>query len=624
MSLASIEEAMCKSGYADGSVIPDDEVFRLIDQTDEANHNTFFQGGDYDAKALQSFLDTMVLQLNSKECHEHKKTRLLIVLNNVAMRKETRPAIFSAIKTLDFAMETSMKVEGTMPFDSELGRMSEHMLVLLCRVQNFKIKAHQVLEFAEGNVQFAVQLLLAILLKEPPYEFELRVNCMTGLLGFSHPSAFFTAEAADSIQERALEDFEEKVNQICKLSKRLLVMQVVAEAINPHLLQEGPVLPVVHVACQSIMRFVTHIFTYATQQATAFRQHIITSTTFIDQVVVPYVCKLIHQVAQAFEMHDQKMNVTTGFNPLKPPPRAAASVPKEVTQGLTCSLRFLALCTFHMGSYGRTLRFINSFTHDLLRLPLEGFVAKNPAIFGALLQFNCNIDALAGEERLPQAEHLPMECTSEYIAGNISAMLSGLGQRDLTQLQRMFHKTADTLLARDVETFNRIDEMITQAIEQREKQGPVAVEDGAAKASGDFRLLGDLPDPAKSRQVDKVTGADLEEKGAVQTDDALVRPHQLSERDVLSVEGGAPADFRCALNGHLMKCPVKSPYGHHFEKETIEKWLSTAGSTCPFTGKPLTIKDLEDDHELHGTIMAWHIKEQMKTNDEDDFDVYDF
>ena len=67
-----------------------------------------------------------------------------------------------------------MKVEGTMPFDAELGRMSEHMLVLLCRVQHYKVRAPDVLDFADGNVQFAVQLLLAILLKEPPYEFELR------------------------------------------------------------------------------------------------------------------------------------------------------------------------------------------------------------------------------------------------------------------------------------------------------------------------------------------------------------------------------------------------------------------------------------------------------------------
>eukprot|EP00662_Eupelagonemidae_sp_cell21_P029440 gene29440-45513_t len=289
-----------------------------------------------------------------------------------------------------------------MPFDSELGRMSEHMLVLLCRVQNFKIKANQVLEFAEGNVQFAA-LLLAILLCK------------------GHPTAFFTMESVESIQEKSLSDFEDKINQICKLSKRLLVVQVVAEATNTQLLQDG------HVRTKP-----------PAGQATAFRQHVITSTTFVDQVVVPYVCKLIGQIAQTYEMHQQKVNVSSAFNPLQPPPRPMSQEhPKEVISGLVCSLRFLALCTFHMGSYGRTLRFINSFTHDLLRLPLDSFVSKQPAIFGALLQYNCNIDALAGEDKLPQGhlEHLPVECQSEYIVSSISTVLSAMSPQDTTKLQ---------------------------------------------------------------------------------------------------------------------------------------------------------------------------------------------
>eukprot|EP00756_Hemistasia_phaeocysticola_P024398 Hpha_TRINITY_DN15948_c2_g3::TRINITY_DN15948_c2_g3_i2::g.71103::m.71103 len=614
VTLSDVEEQLVKEGFADGKVIPDKEVLRLVEVTDEYNHPTFFQGGKYDEVTLESFLNIIVSQLNSKDCHEHKKTRFLIILNNCSMNRQTRPSIFSAMKSLDLAMETSMKVEGTMPFDSELGRMSEHMLVLLCRVQNFKIRANQTLEFAEGNVQFAVQLLLAILLKEPPYEFELRVNCMTGLLGFSNPCAFFTPEAAGAIQEKALTDFEEKINQICKLTKRLLVMQVVAEAVNPHLLQEGPVLPVVHVACQSIMKFVTNVFHYATNQATAFRQHIITSTTFVDQVVVPYVCKLIHQVAKEYEVHDQKVGVGGGFNPLKPPPRSA-TVPREVTQGLVTSLRFLALCTFHMGSYGRALRFVNSFTHDLLRLPLE-FIDRNPAIYGALLQYNCNIDALAGEEGVSNAGHLPHECRSDSIAEVTSKVASSMERGGLVGLQRAFNRTQDTLLARDVASYQRIETIMQDALDS-------AVEVKESKGTGEYRLLGELPDPKSAqREVEKKSGAELENEEAVDTDDRLVRPSAVAES--VHAEGAAPSRFRCALNGHLMKDPVRSPHGHVFERETILKWLDSAGSTCPITGKSLMKSDLEDDMGLRADIASWHIQEQVKVNDEDEFDVYDF
>ena len=168
----------------------------------------------------------------------------------------------------------------------------------------------------------------------------------------------------------ASQDFEDKVNHICKLTKRLLVVRVVAQAVAPHLLQDGPVMPVVHVACMSMMRFITNVYNYATQQATSFRQHVITSTSFVDQVVLPYVCKEIHQVAVAFQIHNEKISVSGAFNPLQPPPRAGADIPKDVLQGLLCALRFLALVTFHMGSYGRNIRFINTFTYDLLKLPV--------------------------------------------------------------------------------------------------------------------------------------------------------------------------------------------------------------------------------------------------------------
>eukprot|EP01065_Artemidia_motanka_P048815 TRINITY_DN796_c0_g2_i2.p1 TRINITY_DN796_c0_g2~~TRINITY_DN796_c0_g2_i2.p1 ORF type:complete len:612 (+),score=191.01 TRINITY_DN796_c0_g2_i2:255-2090(+) len=609
-SFSELDEEFAKSGYADGKVMPDDRVVQLIDETDEPMRESLF-GGSFDQTAFESFLSVIVDQLNSADCHEHKKTRLLIVLNNCAAHRAARQTIFTAVKTLDLAMERSMKVEGTMPFDSELGRMSEHMLVLLCRVQGFKIRANQVLEFAEGNVQFAVQLLLAILLKEPPYEFELRVNCMTGLLGFSHPGAFFTPDSARSIEEKALSDFEDKVNQICKLSKRLLVMQVVAEAINPHLIREGPVQPVVHVACQSIMKFVTNVFNYATQQATAFRQHIITATTFVDQVVVPYICKLIQQVACAYDMHTEKVATSGAFNPLKPPPRAE-SIPQEVVQGLTCSLRFLALCTFHMGSYGRALRFVNSFTHDLFRLPLHAFICQRPALYGALLQYNCNIDALAGEDGFSHAEHLPQDCLSDSISGMILTVLSGMERDDIIVLQRSFNRTQDTLLARDVVSYQKIDKLLSESLDACGKK----FDDVQQSEAAQYRLLGDLPDP-HDRKVEKEAADE-----AVKTDDRLVRPSGAAE--AVQAEGNAPARFRCSLNGHLMKDPVRSPHGHVFERETIMKWLESAGSTCPFTAKPLSRSDLEDDLDLRAAIASWHIKESMQANDEDEFDVYDF
>ncbi|KAJ9453455.1 U-box domain-containing protein 43 [Diplonema papillatum] len=607
--LVEIEEKLGKIA-ASGRVV-DADVLTIIDATE--NPDKFFNGGNFDDDILASFFTLVVQQLNDKEVHEHTKTRLLIVLNNCAVYKDTkvRLSIFSAIKYLDLNMETSMKVEGTMAFDSELGRMSEHMLVLLCRVRGYKVKAVEVLEFAEGNVQFAVQLLLAILLKEPPYEFELRVNCMTALLGFTHPSTFFAADEG-AIQEKALSDFEDKVNHICKLTKRLAVVRVVSQVIcHPHLMQEGPVTPVVHVACMSMMKFITNVYNYATQQATSFRQHVITSTPFVNQVAIPYICKLIQQIATSFAMHDQKISTAAGgFNPLKAPPRPGADVPKEVNQGLVVSLRFLALVTFHMGSYGRNLRFINSFTHDLCRLPIEGFVARNLPIYGALLQFNVNIDSLAGDS-IPQGEHLPSECCSESIVNSFKSLLSGLNEKEVAGLQACFNRTQSTMLARDVASCAVADGLLSDAA-----AGSKPVAAAAAQQSADFRLLGDLPDPTKAPSKADATSV---------SDDRLVRPK--GDADVATMvqaEGGAPAKFRCALNGHVMKHPVRSPHGHTYERDSIENWIQQTGETCPFTAKSLSVTDLKPDDELAREITAWHIRSQANEHEEDDFDVYDF
>ncbi|KAJ1453539.1 hypothetical protein M885DRAFT_524007 [Pelagophyceae sp. CCMP2097] len=92
-----------------------------------------------------------------------------------------------------------------------------------------------------------------------------------------------------------------------------------------------------------------------------------------------------------------------------------------------------------------------------------------------------------------------------------------------------------------------------------------------------------------------------------------------------------PAEFSCAINGHLLKEPVRSPHGHVFERSTIELWIATRGSVCPITGQALELADLKEDTDVRSRLMCWQInrmKETMQTSvsamhgDEDD--LYDF
>ena len=51
----------------------------------------------------------------------------------------------------------------------------------------------------------------------------------------------------------------------------------------------------------------------------------------------------------------------------------------------------------------------------------------------------------------------------------------------------------------------------------------------------------------------------------------------------------------------MMKEPVVSKYGHHFEKQYIINWINENG-TCPITRKPLCEEDIEDDEDLEQEI----------------------
>jgi len=97
-------------------------------------------------------------------------------------------------------------------------------------------------------------------------------------------------------------------------------------------------------------------------------------------------------------------------------------------------------------------------------------------------------------------------------------------------------------------------------------------------------LLGDLPDlpvpqsPSSKKDKEKI---------------------RITSRNVID----APDQFRCAIDGKVMINPLKSPYGHSFERKTLERWISSCGSVCPITGKPLRLQECETDSHLKKSIV---------------------
>jgi len=99
-------------------------------------------------------------------------------------------------------------------------------------------------------------------------------------------------------------------------------------------------------------------------------------------------------------------------------------------------------------------------------------------------------------------------------------------------------------------------------------------------------LLGDLPSLANKEQKEK-----KKEKGKI----------RIESRSVVD----CPDDMRCAIDGKVMINPMRSPFGHYFEKKTLERWMQNCGSVCPVTQQTLRLEDCVADGEMKKRIVKF-------------------
>lgn len=70
-----------------------------------------------------------------------------------------------------------------------------------------------------------------------------------------------------------------------------------------------------------------------------------------------------------------------------------------------------------------------------------------------------------------------------------------------------------------------------------------------------------------------------------------------------------PEEMRCQIDGKVCVNPVRSIYGHLFEKKTLDRWIQNCGSVCPITSKPLRAEECEPDSEMKKRIIKFLKKE---------------
>lgn len=66
-----------------------------------------------------------------------------------------------------------------------------------------------------------------------------------------------------------------------------------------------------------------------------------------------------------------------------------------------------------------------------------------------------------------------------------------------------------------------------------------------------------------------------------------------------------PSDYLCPLSKMLMREPMMSRYGNHFEREAIMEWFNQGNTYCPVTGNPLRPSNLISDKTLQWKISYW-------------------
>jgi hypothetical protein len=77
-----------------------------------------------------------------------------------------------------------------------------------------------------------------------------------------------------------------------------------------------------------------------------------------------------------------------------------------------------------------------------------------------------------------------------------------------------------------------------------------------------------------------------------------------------------PAEFVCPLTKKLIKEPIMSRYGNHFERTAILDWLNKGNNYCPVTGNPLRPSMLVSDKTLQWKINYWAKKHGHEVSSE--------
>ena len=529
----------------------------------------------------ETVCDKLVMLLNDEEESSKDKAKALVVLSQFALCEEYRDVVLDSIRHMEEEFEKLLDSK----VDKSMGRVTSAaktgselhklLLLLLLRVTDYTLSTADLLDMVRHDSSLALALVEATLKAAQSYEPNVGDGCGNLLLGFSQPDTFY-----NSAEDARCKEFTQKINRLVDMLHCGTLVQTIASTLSVRVTNicEGARF------FKSVASLYLNCYFYSSVPSAAevLRQHLVVATD-----LAAAMC--------SFCAHFSKMQDDV--------PQIVA---KEVHRALLVALKLLTLLAYNIPD-----RLRETFLEDNFSIQMLSRLEQHPKLFALVCLFMVNINLLSGDATEKEIEKI----------------WEGLPESSKKVVRRLFMVPGVLPISREKETYETICSVMSEKLHKEEEE-----EEGGEE---NFRLLGDLPPLGKKPAVAVAPRSNIA--------NTLIRRHKIASeraRRQLSSKGNTvPEKFRCALGGHLMRNPVRSPFGHIFERETILEWIRRCGTVCPVTNGTMSEKDLVPDKELANEIASFHIRQMWAANsssssssssskkaeeEEDDEDMYSF
>eukprot|EP00742_Colponemidia_sp_Colp-10_P008579 GILJ01009303.1.p1 GENE.GILJ01009303.1~~GILJ01009303.1.p1 ORF type:complete len:864 (-),score=131.97 GILJ01009303.1:247-2838(-) len=491
-----------------------------------------------------------------------------------------------------------------------------HLLQVLFVIYDFKMKAHDLLELTDGRIDYAVSGMSA-LLRNKTVEADHHMAAARLMYELTLSDSIFDAQERNEASIQTLtKTFNNHSNRLIKATIQYDVFasffSCLAPAVRHSVISanqnaSSQHLQTVHVIFSYWLHMVQNLLQYCTESALQFRKHVAMQTQMIPELLLPYFNLLMDVLAKGESI--------IGSRSLE-------------YMNMKLALKTFTLVSFKIKVFRKDFR-LHNFTTRLLTIRGLHHAAE---LISLLIKFNINIafageimgdmkttpelriqagktlkaivdfySTLSPEQRIKLARRLNADDPS------VPLTKSGLS----FEILRFCFECSDPSVAlmmfdncQDIKAAPSSQPLVPRnSKKQKKKKKKQNRKRSNAKNRPSFVWQTKLAStnqiasneisanesngPIEDEESDE-DGEDGEEECTRQTET------EAEEQDVQTQMGGELNSFSvlCALGGHLMTEPVRSPYGHVFDRSAIEDWLQNNNNICPFTHQPLHATDL--------------------------------